>query len=518
MASHRSWRWLILLLTAVLLPGCGVAQEKRETGIVYEIFVGSFADSDGDGVGDLKGIESKLDYIASLGADSIWLTPIHPSPSYHHYDVMDYYAVAPEFGTLEDFDALAAACAEKGIGIILDLVVNHTSSEHPWFLSACDDLKAGRTDGLQDDFIFSQSSGQHPVPGTEDWYYEGAFGSHMPDLNLDCPGVRQEIASIIAFWQDHGVKGFRLDATTSYYTGNTARNTAFLQFITESAKAGDPDCYVVGEAWTNENTILEMYQSGIDSLFNFPASAAEGVIVKAASKGKGANVADKLAAWNEKIKAVSPAALDAPFLSNHDQARSRGMLGSNPKQMKAAAMLYLLLPGRPFVYYGEEIGMSGSGRDENKRLPMLWSGADETQNCLPPAEADQAQRLTDGVDAQEGDPDSLLNWYRQLGRIREMNPALIGGRMRAIETDNAALCAYTVASDGVSLAVLINTSLKENAEIDASAMGLAGYACLDALGADAEALNAGLRSGGASLPPIACAVLQGPESPILIAP
>ena len=163
-------RIALALLCLMLLPWGSLAAESG-SGIVYEIFVGSFADSDGDGVGDLKGVEGKLDYIASLGAEYIWLTPIHPSPSYHHYDVTDYYAVAPAFGTLQDFDSLAAACAEKGIGVILDLVVNHTSVEHPWFLSACDDLKAGRTEGFRDYYLFSRGSGQHPVPGTEDWYY-----------------------------------------------------------------------------------------------------------------------------------------------------------------------------------------------------------------------------------------------------------------------------------------------------------------------------------------------------------
>ncbi len=501
-------RIALALLCLLLLPWGSLAAESG-SGIVYEIFVGSFADSDGDGVGDLKGVEGKLDYIASLGAEYIWLTPIHPSPSYHHYDVTDYYAVAPAFGTLQDFDSLAAACAEKGIGVILDLVVNHTSVEHPWFLSACDDLKAGRTEGFRDYYLFSRGSGQYPVPGTEDWYYEGAFGGHMPDLNLDCPGVRQEIADVIAFWQGHGVKGFRLDATTSYYTGDTARNTEFLRFITETAKSGDPDCYVVGEAWTNENTILELYQSGIDSLFNFPASAAEGTLIKAAAKGKGAAAAEKMADWQEKIRAVSPSSVDAPFLSNHDQARSRGMMASNGRQMKTAAMLYLLLPGHPFLYYGEEIGMSGSGRDENKRLPMLWSGADETQNCLPPADADQEQRLTEGVAQQDGDPDSLLSWYRALGRIRASLPGWTRGVMAALPAQNAALCAYTVTGEDGVTAVLVNTSLRQSVSADREALGLQEWELQAALGLTDEALQLWHSEG--KIPPCACVILRGPE-------
>ncbi len=138
-----------LLLALALVMGAGAAARAEvpaASGVAYEIFVGSFADSDGDGLGDLRGIEEKLDYVAGLGVDMIWLTPIHPSPSYHHYDVTDYFAVAPEFGTLEDFDSLVAACRERGIGVILDLVVNHTSSEHPWFLQACQALARGEDD------------------------------------------------------------------------------------------------------------------------------------------------------------------------------------------------------------------------------------------------------------------------------------------------------------------------------------------------------------------------------------
>lgn len=500
--SRRTRLFACLLAGLLLLSLAPAAQ--AEGGIVYEIFVGSFADSNGDGVGDLKGIEEKLDYIAGLHADWIWLTPIHPSPSYHHYDVLDYYAVAPEFGTLADFDSLAAACAERGIGIILDLVVNHTSSEHPWFLEAKAALVSGEENEYLQWYHFSQGSGAHIVEGTADWYYEGPFGYHMPDLNLDSAAVRDEIARIMAFWQGHGVKGFRLDAVTSYYTGDAQRNAEFLRFITDTAKAGDPDCYIVGEAWTNGNTILTLYESGIDSLFDFPAADSEGTLVKAALKGNAAPVSKKLAEWNESLKAVSPASLDAPFLSNHDMARSRGMLRSDKTKMKTAAMLYLLLPGRPYIYYGEEIGMSGSGRDENKRLPMVWAGEGDGFTCRPPADADQEQRLTEGVDAQAADPDSLLSWYRQLTALRALAPELERGVMTAIETANSSICAFTV-TDGTAVAVVINASPKAEAAIDLTEMGLKGSAPVGCAGMSAP-------SGDAfSMPPVSCLVLRLPE-------
>lgn len=493
------------LLTGVILL-CLVPAARAESGIAYEIFVGSFADSNGDGIGDLKGIEEKLDYIAALNADWIWLTPIHPSPSYHHYDVLDYYAVAPEFGSLDDFDSLVSACAEKGIGIILDLVVNHTSSEHPWFLEAQAALRSGKESEYADWYHFTKGSGVHPVEGTDDWYYEGPFGYHMPDLNLDNAAVREEIARIMAFWQSHGVKGFRLDAVTSYYTGDAVRNADFLRFITETAKADDPDCYIVGEAWTNGSTLLTLYESGIDSLFDFPAADTEGALVKASLKGNAAPVSRKLAEWNDSLKAASTASLDAPFLSNHDMARSRGMLRSDKTKMKTAAMLYLLLPGRPFIYYGEEIGMSGSGRDENKRLPMVWGGEENNRfTCQPPADADQEQRLTEGVAIQTADPDSLLSWYRQLTGLRALAPELERGAMTAIETDNNSVCAFTV-TDGTTVAVVINASPKAEALLDLNGMGLEGGSLLGCAGMNVQSL-----SEADVMPPVSCLVLRLPE-------
>ena len=495
----------LLALILCVISAAARAEGVPASGVAYEIFVGSFADSDGDGTGDLKGIEERLDYIASLGADMIWLTPIHPSPSYHHYDVLDYTAVAPEFGTMEDFDSLIRACEKRGIGVILDLVVNHTSSEHPWFREAVSALANGEESPLIDWYHFSRDSGQHPVPGAPGWYYEGQFGYHMPDLNLEQADVLSEIARIIAFWQGHGVRGFRLDATTSFFTGAPEKCASFIRFLCETAKAGDPGCYLVGECWADSQTVLNMYRSGIDSLFNFPAADQNGVLIKSALNGKGASVARQLAAWNGEMRAVSPASLDAPFLTNHDLARSRGMVRSKMEPMKAAAMLYLLLPGRPFIYYGEEIGMSGSGRDENKRLPMLWSAQNEAANCLPPAESDQAQRLKEGVDVQETDPDSLLSWYRQLIALRALAPELKKGEMTALETGQDALCAFTVTDGQDEVAVIINASASESAPVDLGEIGLEHCQVLGCVGTS----GAEIASGGA-LPPLSCVLLRLP--------
>lgn len=491
-----------LLLALTLLCGTALAEPAApaSSGVTYEIFVASFQDSDGDGCGDLQGIIDRLDYIASLGVDRIWLMPIHPSVSYHKYDVMDYYAIDDKYGTLADFDALAAACAEKGIGITLDLVVNHSSKYHPWFLAACDALRNGADSPYIAWYNFTKGEGQHSVSGT-DWYYEGPFGDHMPDLNLDNPEVRAEIAKIIAFWQSHGVTGFRLDAVTSYYTGANESIKDFLTFVCETAKATDPDCYIVGECWADEATIMDLYQSGIDSLFNFPAADTNGTFVQASLNAKGAASARLLAEWNQKLRAASPASIDAPFLTNHDLARAAGMLRLKVPFEKAASMLYLLSTGRPTVYYGEELGMTGSGKDENKRLPMVWSTAEGTVLCNPPADADQKQRLKEGVDVQDANPDSLLNWYRQLIALRaQAGHVFTYGTMTNLDAGHAAVAFYRIDGEQGSVAVLSNIHQAETVTVDASLLG--STSLLGQLG--------GVSVDGATvtLPPISCLLLQ----------
>ena len=494
---------IALALVLALLPAAASA------GAAYEVFVSSFADSNGDGVGDLRGIEQKLDYICALGVDALWLTPIHPSPSYHHYDVTDYRAVAEEFGALADYESLAGACAERGVALMLDLVVNHTSSRHPMFLRACEALAEGRADPAVDWYIFTRGEGQHPVPGAQDWYYEGRFGPHMPDLNLDNEAVRAEIADIIAFWQARGAKGFRLDALTSYYAGAPGKSAEFVRFLVDTAKRNDPDCYIAGECWADGQSILSMYESGIDSLFAFPMAGTDGWLAAAALNAKGAAFARQAAEWNAGVRAASPDAVDAPFLTNHDMARARGMLRSNDAAMRIAAALYLLLPGRPFLYYGEELGMSGSGSDENARLPMLWdAGGEDPAACLPPPGADQKQRLKEGAGEQEADAGSLLSWYRAVLALRARAPELSRGEMTALDAGNDALCAFTVraadAPEDSRVLVLVNTSPDAPAAVDLAALGCGGAAPLGCVGATGDELSAG------TLPPVSCALLRLP--------
>ena len=227
-------RILALLLILCSLLSLAHAQEDDSFNW-YEVFVYSYQDSNGDGIGDLNGLRNRLDYIEEMGYDGLWLMPIMPSPSYHKYDVMDYKAIDPQYGTLEDMRALVQACHERGIRIIIDLPVNHTSLRHPWFLNAAESLQKRQEDSPYIDYYhFSKDPGAKSVQlnGTK-WYYEEQFsGGGMPDLNLDNAAVRNEIQDIMTFWlSDVGVDGFRLDAVTSFYTGDTSRNVAFLNWM-----------------------------------------------------------------------------------------------------------------------------------------------------------------------------------------------------------------------------------------------------------------------------------------------
>lgn len=433
------------------------------SGVIYEIFPGSFADANGDGHGDLAGVTAKADYIASLGVSAVWLTPIYPTTSYHGYDVADYCAINEKMGTMEDFDAMLAALHERGISLYLDLVFNHSSSMHPWFTAACAALAAGEESEYIDYYNFSKEPGanMHAVPGVEGWYYLGEFSTRMPDLNLDNEAVKAEFAKIMAFWLERGVDGFRLDATTHYYGGDTQKNTAFLTWLMQTARAIKPDVYIVGEAWTDDATIARMYESGISSLFHFSLADSTGAIATAVREQNGAKLARTIASYSCK-------GVDAPFLTNHDMGRSAGVLMNDIGKMRAAAAAYLLAPGRPTVYYGEEIGMNGSGLDENKRLPMLWG--EEAFTCNPPAKADQKQRLKVGVLAQEIDESSLLSVYRTLIHLRNRTPEIDAEPPQAFDLGEKAI--YAIRYGEVTVVInmgkkVVSCALAQEAGVEA---------------------------------------------------
>ncbi|MBR6113766.1 MAG: alpha-amylase [Oscillospiraceae bacterium] len=405
----------------------------------YEIFVYSFCDSNGDGIGDINGIRSKLDYITDLGFNALWLTPIHPSSTYHKYDVDDYYAIDPALGTMEDYEALLKECHDRGVRVYLDLVLNHTSEDHEWFRTAAEYLRA-LPDGRDPDpsdcryldyycFTRQPGDGWAPLEGTG-WYYEARFWSEMPDLNLDSDAVKEEIRDIMAFWLGKGVDGFRLDAVTSYFTGDPAKNVEFLRFLTQTGRSIDPDCYLVGEAWTDRAAIAELYKSGIDSLFDFPFANYDGFIANIVNGSyRASDYVKGMLLAEEAYRRANPDYVDAPFYTNHDMGRSAGYYAADDGPLtKMAYAMSLFMTGNSFVYYGEELGMKGSGRDENKRAPMYWSDDENDPDlCAGPPLMDEVRMKFPSLADQKEDELSLWRWFREVLRVRSAFPAIARG-------------------------------------------------------------------------------------------
>jgi alpha-amylase len=444
----------------------------------YEVFVRSFYDSDGDGIGDLNGLTKKLDYIKGLGASCIWLMPIMVSPSYHGYDVSDYYKVEPAYGTNEDFKRLVAGAHRRGIIVLIDMVLNHTSSENPWFQAALADT----TSPYRRWYRFSPTPlGKGPW-GAEAWhkspvrdeYYYGVFWSGMPDLNYETPAVLEEAEKIADFWlRDMGADGFRLDAVPylveegGCLMGCPGTHTVLREYA-EHLKSVKPDVYTVGEVWANIDALLPYYPDQLTSYFGFELADS---LVSAVRHGS----ATGLLSGFLRLQDTMPPYRWSPFLSNHDGTRVMTLLGNDVPSAKLAATLLLTLPGLPFVYYGEEIGMTGDKPDPRLRTPMQWSSrAGVGFTTGKEWEAPQADSLTRNVALEDRDPHSLLNLYRRLIHLRKENEALATGRLVPLTTTDTHVAAYLrgAGPGGGSVLVVANLSDSTRARVGiASAPG-----------------------------------------------
>lgn len=463
----------------------------------YEIFVYSFYDSNGDGIGDINGVIEKLDYIQEMGFNGIWLMPIMPSTTYHKYDVTNYCDVSVEYGSLEDFQRLLEESHERGIRVVIDFVMNHSSSGHPWFVEACNYLKslpAGAEPDLEEcpyvdyyHFAREQVNSTYYKVGNSEWYYEGVFWSEMPDLNLSSEAVKAEFQEIAKFWIDMGVDGFRMDAVAHFEESDTEYNAQVLNEFFDYCTSLNPDFYMVSEAWVNDAAIAQYYSSETPSFFNFGVASAEGKLVKAArGKYKAASFVNSMLNYQNTLSEIYPDYIDAPFIANHDMVRVANMLRNDTNDMKMACGLLMTMNGSPYVYYGEEIGLPSSGtKDENKRLPMIWSDTDTTGKTKGPKDADYGITSSfAGVEEQLADESSILNYYKRAIRLRNENPEIARGEIKVIE----ALCVehqavITKTYEGSTIAIVYNTS-DEAMEVvlnDAAVEGMAirGYLTLN---------------------------------------
>ena len=437
----------------------------------YQIFVGSFSDSNNDGIGDLRGIINRFDYLndgdmnseTSLGVQGIWLSPIFTSPSYHKYDAKDYYQIDWRFGTEEDLKELIELCHSRNVKIILDLAINHTSNNHEWFLQFKEARKNGDTENPYYDY-YSCATEAEKVGGVTyqkiagvDCSYECNFSTEMPELNFDNPEVRQAMVDVAKYYLDLGVDGFRFDAVKYIYYGDTQRSVDFWVWYMDQLKAINPDIYCVGECWSGENEILEYYPAM--NCFNFAMAQAEGVVASAAKGLSLSKYISYIPSFQKKALEKNPEGMVMGFLSNHDMDRIAGafILEGN---MKMAANLYLLAPGSPVIYYGEEIGMRGSRggemTDANRRLAMLWGDEDLIRDPEGATYPDDKQ-IDTTVATQLEDENSLLRYYCKLLTIRHTYPAIARGVYTSLSTKEKNLGGFIIEYEGKTQILLHNT-------------------------------------------------------------
>ncbi len=460
---------------------------KWPNAVMYEIFPRSFADSNGDGIGDINGMTNKLDYLQDLGIKGVWLMPIMPSPSYHKYDVTDYYAIHPDYGTMEDFKKFVDEAHKRDIKVVIDMIINHTSNNHPWFT----DSKSGADAKYRDYYVWADdeeiekfssiekaATGDsynitqwHKAEGNAEKFY-GFFTGMMPDLNFDNPEVRREVIAISEFWlKEVNVDGFRLDAARHIYEDSRVKdNENWWKEYRAALQQDKPDVYLVGEVW-EKTEIIAPFLHGLPALFNFDLSFS---MLECIKRGKSVSAFISEHAWDidEKVSFESGYLKnqsvyqnetsdyqDAIFLSNHDQNRILSALEGNIEKGKLAASLLLTMPGTPYIYYGEEIGMLGEKPDPNIREPFLWDEVHKDHirtNWIEPEFTTDETVIP--LSKQINDNNSILNHYKSLIHLRNSSAALTYGDFSPALYGNTDLISFYRKKDGDQVLVIHNLS------------------------------------------------------------
>jgi alpha-glucosidase len=491
--------------------------------VFYEVYPRSFADSNNDGIGDLNGIASKLDYLKELGVNAIWITPCFPSPQIDFgYDVSDYEAIDPMYGTMKDFDHLMAEAKKRNIRVILDFVVNHTSDQHKWFV----DSKSSKTSEHRDWYIWRDGKGPGQPPnnwlstfGLSAWkfdpktnqYYYHYFYPEQPDLNWRNPAVEKAMLDVTRFWYKRGVAGFRLDAVDTLFEDPNLTDNPVLPGTDKFGRPNQEEKYnkklpevhgvmrklrsvaneygsvLIGETWTSNVAELKDYYGARNDELQLPMD-----LMMTDFKGLSADQ------YRKHIAAMDAAGGWPTYvITNHDIVRSytRYADGShNDDIAKMMAAFYLTLRGTAILYYGEEIGMENNdpqskdevqdpigklgwplekGRD-GERTPMQWNdglnaGFSKAKPWLPvPASA-----KTHNVASEMQDPNSVLSFYRQLLALRHKEPALLEGSYTTLGEDDRNVLSYVRRYKDEAIVVLLNMSASEqNVRFDLSPLGL----------------------------------------------
>lgn len=434
---------------------------------IYQLQVYAFNDSNGDGLGDFKGIAEKVDYLVYLGIDALWLSPIHPSPSYHHYDVTDYFAADPAYEVDGfTFDDLLSVLHDHGIDVILDIVVNHSSVEHPYFTEGLDAFKNDTDSPYKDYYLFDQNYFTHPTLGygaasLNGVYYDAFYGiTTMPAFNYDNIAVREMFIDIFSYWLDKGVAGFRLDASKHIYD-DLEKNVEVMTYFVNTLQEDYGDVYFVNEIWASQHEIIPYFESGMSN-FNFDMrNAIAAALVGDRSYGA------FLETYQTLIRQQHPDANEANFISNHDIGRLG--VGYSVSDQKMMAALNVLAPGNTYVYYGDETMLTGERTLNNGfsgyidavyRTPMLWDDwtyylADYIVDGSGGAIASAQTTSTTTVEQAMSDPSSLLNYYKSLIELKDTLPIFSKGTLTSVSLNNT-LISYQIEDHNEMILVIHN--------------------------------------------------------------
>jgi alpha-glucosidase len=477
-----------------------------QNAVFLEIYPRSFADSNNDGIGDLNGITSKLDYLRWLGVDAIWITPMYPSPQVDFgYDVSDYENVNPEYGTLCDMDRLIAESKQRNMRIILDFVINHTSDKHPWFIESA----SSRTNPKRDWYVWRDGKGPGTPPNnwgavfggpawkydskTDQWYYH-FFYPQQPDLNWRNPDVEKAMFDVTRWWYKRGIAGFRLDAVDALFedpkltddpfvkdaNGEMVEQHVYSDKLPEvhgvlqrlRRVADEYDSVLIGETWTSNVEELKQYYGVHNSELQMPMDFMLTIVnkVSAPEFRKQIAAAESSGGWPVYV------------MSNHDIRRVYDRYGDgqhNDQIAKLIASLYLTLRGAPIMYYGEEIGMENNdpkriedvmdpigrlnwpkdkGRD-GERTPMQWSAGENAGfSTVKPWNPVGPRFKQYNVEVEKRDPNSILNYYHNLLQLRHTEAAFFDGNYVPLNEDDANVLAYVRSYRGQNILVVLNMS------------------------------------------------------------
>lgn len=530
--------WSVFLAT-LLATSSALAQQAPHSdewwkhAVIYEIYPRSFQDTDNDGTGDIKGIVSRLSYLKGLGVDAIWITPMYPSPQVDFgYDISDYETIDPQYGTMGDFDTLMKAAKATGIRVIMDLVLNHTSDQHPWFKES----RSSKNNPKRDWYIWKDGKNGGPPNNWQSWfghsawtldpttgqYYYHHFYIQQPDLNWRNPEVRKAMYNVLRFWLDKGVAGFRMDAVSRLFEDPNLHDDPYLPGYNAFGDRNIQHKYTDNLPEIHE--VFREIRKIVDSYPDHPVllSEADEPTIGELSKMYGANNDEVQLPMDFQIADVNE--LSAPkfrklfndvennpahgwpeyFFSNHDQARQWDRYGDgqhNDQIAKLMAVLELTARGTPQMYYGEELGMHNTdpqrvedvrdpvgitgwpkdkGRD-GERTPMQWTAempnAGFTGPHVKPWLPVPSYARTVNVEIEAKDPNSILSFYKTLLALRHTDPALLRGDFATINNDDANVFSFLrrpPRSDhaGSLLVVLNMSNRQQTVSFDLKSQGL----------------------------------------------